>query len=160
MAKSALVSGGAKGIGRCLVRRFCELGYRVYVFDIDEAELTHTVQVHLKQYSDAKNLGFSICNLRNVRDIQKHVKEAADFLGGTIDVVVNNGGIASPYWKDGKSMADMDTLEQFQAYVSIDSIGSESDKLTDVKVTWRPISSPPSPSRRLACPTCAMPKPT
>ena len=27
--KTAIISGGAKGIGRCLVRRFLERGYRV-----------------------------------------------------------------------------------------------------------------------------------
>lgn len=113
--KSALISGGARGIGRCLVRRFCELGYRVYVFDIDEEELSHTINVHLKQYSDAGTLSSSLCNLRDVKAISEHVKQAADFLGGNIDVLVNNGGIASPYWKGGKSMADMETLEQFQA---------------------------------------------
>lgn len=117
MAKTALISGGARGIGRCLVRRFCELGYRVYVFDIDEEELSHTIKVHLKQYSDANNLSSSIFNLRDTKEILKHVKEAAEFLGGTIDVLVNNGGIASPFWKGGKTMLDMETLDQFQACV-------------------------------------------
>lgn len=113
--QTALISGGARGIGRCLVRRFLERGYRVYVFDIDETELNHTTNVHLKKYSDDKKLSSSVCNLRDVEDIRKKVKQAAEWLGGRIDVLINNGGIASPQWKDGKTMADPDTITEWQA---------------------------------------------
>lgn len=115
MPKTALISGGARGIGRCLVRRFCELGYRVYVFDIDEEELNHTTYTHLKEYSDSNMLGAGVCNLRDTADIQTQVDKAAKFLGGRIDVLVNNGGIASPQWSNGMTMADKETLGQFQA---------------------------------------------
>ncbi|KAK5127843.1 hypothetical protein LTR85_004960 [Meristemomyces frigidus] len=117
MAKSAIISGGARGIGRCLVRRFLERGYKVYVFDIDEEELKHTTNVHLKTYSDSGALGSAICNLRSTDDIRAKVKQAADFLGGRIDVLINNGGIATPKWKDDKTMADPATLSEWQAYI-------------------------------------------
>lgn len=115
MGKSALISGGARGIGRCLVRRFLERGYKVYVFDIDEEELKHAVTVHLKQYHDSGHLESAICNLRNTDDIYEKVQQAAKFLDGRIDVLINNGGIASPQWKDGQTMADRETLAQWQA---------------------------------------------
>lgn len=118
MPKTALISGGARGIGRCLVRRFLELGYHVYIFDIDEEELNHTTHNHLKKYSESKALASSVCNLRDVEQIRAKVKEAAEFLGGRIDVLINNGGIASPRWKDGKTMADLETFNEWQAYVS------------------------------------------
>ncbi|KAK9413160.1 hypothetical protein SUNI508_12045 [Seiridium unicorne] len=117
MTKTALISGGARGIGRCLVRRFCELGYKVYVFDIDEEELQHTVKTHLKKYSDNGQLRASLCDLRDTDEIQKKVEEAAEFLGGRIHVLINNGGIASPKWKDGQTMASKETLEQWRAYM-------------------------------------------
>jgi len=113
--KTAIVSGGARGIGRCLARRFLERGYHVYIFDIDEEELKHTTHTHLKQYSDSKALGSATCNLRDVEDIHAKVKQAADFLGGRIDVLVNNGGIASPQWKDDKKMDHPDTMSEWQA---------------------------------------------
>ncbi|KAK4628735.1 hypothetical protein CLAFUW4_07687 [Fulvia fulva] len=115
--KTAIISGGARGIGRCLVRRFLEKGYRVFVFDIDEEELKHTTHVHLKKYTDSKALGSAICNLRDVEDIRKQVKQAAEFLDGEIHVLINNGGIAAPKWKDEKTMFDMDTIGEWQAYV-------------------------------------------
>lgn len=113
--KTALISGGARGIGRCIVRRFCELGYRVYVIDIGQAELEHTVTTHLKTYSDTSQLGSGVCDLRVAADVRRQVDEAAKFLGGRIHVLVNNGGIANPKWKDGKMMADKETMEDWQA---------------------------------------------
>ncbi|KAK3062792.1 hypothetical protein LTR53_019196, partial [Teratosphaeriaceae sp. CCFEE 6253] len=95
-AKTAIVSGGARGIGRCIARRFLERGYAVYIFDIDAAELEHTTKVHLKPYYDAKKVQSAICNLRNPQEIHAQVDQAAEWLGGRIDVLVNNGGIASP----------------------------------------------------------------
>jgi NAD(P)-dependent dehydrogenase (short-subunit alcohol dehydrogenase family) len=116
MSKGALITGGARGIGRCLVRRFLERDYKVYFLDIDEEELEHTTKTHLKKYYEAGKLQSAVCNLRNIQEIQGKVKQAADFLGGRIHVLVNNGGIASPKWKDGKTMADTDTIPEWQAY--------------------------------------------
>ena len=97
------------------MRRFLERGYKVVVFDIDEEELEHTTKVHLKKYYDAKKVQSAICNLRSPEDIHKHVDEAAKFLDGHVDVLVNNGGIAAPYWKDGKTMENRDTMSEWQA---------------------------------------------
>jgi NAD(P)-dependent dehydrogenase (short-subunit alcohol dehydrogenase family) len=32
-------------------------------------------------------------------------------------VLINNGGIASPHWKDGKTMLDRETLSEWRAYI-------------------------------------------
>ncbi|KAK1988460.1 short chain alcohol dehydrogenase [Colletotrichum cereale] len=127
-SKNIVVSGGARGIGRALTRYFLEAGHKVYVLDIDEDELEYTVKVHLKTHHDAGKLGYAICNLRDVEDIRAKVKAAAaaapgGFLGGTIDVLVNNGGIASPYWRDGKTMEDPDTLGEWRAYMETNLTG-------------------------------------
>jgi len=114
-AKSILISGAAKGIGRCLARHFLEKGHRVFLLDVDEDELKYTTTVHLKAH--ASNLDFALCNLRDVTEIRRTVSKAADFFGGHIDVLINNGGIATPQWKDGKSMDDPDTLEQWNAFI-------------------------------------------
>lgn len=115
MSKTILISGGARGIGRGLARVLAKKGHRIYLLDIDEAELHHTTTVHLREYSS--RVSSSICNLRDVSDIQDKVKKAAEFFGGKIDVLISNGGIASPYWKDGKTMEDPATLEEWEAYI-------------------------------------------
>jgi ribonuclease Z len=57
------------------------------------------------------NLGYAICNLRDVAQIRQKVRKVADFFGGHIDTLINYGGIAAPYWKDGKTMEDPETLD-------------------------------------------------
>lgn len=114
-SKTAIISGGARGIGRCIARRFLELDYRVFILDIDAEELQHTTTVHLRQYYEQKKVDSAVCNLRSIDEIRAQVKRGAEFLGGRIEVLVNNGGIARPYWADGKTMGDLDTITQWQA---------------------------------------------
>ncbi|KAI1528209.1 ElaC Metal-dependent hydrolase of the beta-lactamase superfamily III [Pyrenophora tritici-repentis] len=115
--KNIIISGGARGIGRALTRMMLEAGHHAYIMDIDEEELEHTTKTHLKQYYEDGRLGSSICDLRNVEDIRAKVKEAAKFFNDRIDVLINNGGIASPQWKDGKTMEDLSTIDEWQAYM-------------------------------------------
>jgi ribonuclease Z len=102
---------------------FLEGGHKVYIFDIDDDELQHTTKVHLKSFYDEKKVESAICDLRDVKDIRAKVKEAAKFFDNNIDVLINNGGIASPQWKDGKTMEDPDTFEEWQAYIDTNLTG-------------------------------------
>ncbi|KAH7066863.1 hypothetical protein BKA63DRAFT_480331 [Paraphoma chrysanthemicola] len=122
-ARNIIVSGGARGIGRALSRMFLEGGHKVYIFDIDDEELQHTTKVHLKKYYDEGKLNSAICDLRDVKDIRAKVVEAAKFFDNNVDVLINNGGIASPQWKDGKTMEDPDTFEEWQAYIDTNLTG-------------------------------------
>jgi NAD(P)-dependent dehydrogenase (short-subunit alcohol dehydrogenase family) len=114
-SKSILISGAAQGIGRCIARRFLEKGHRVFILDVNEEELHYTATVHLKAH--ASNLNYALCNLRDVAEIRRTVKKAADFFHGHIDVLINNGGIAAPQWKDGKTMEHPETLDEWNAYI-------------------------------------------
>lgn len=116
-SKAILISGGARGIGRCLARTFLQLGHRIYILDIDAKELAHTTGVHLQEYSSRLSSG--LCDLRNISDIRAKVTEAADFFGGRIHVLINNGGIAYPYWKDSKTLEDPGTIQEWQAYIEV-----------------------------------------
>lgn len=116
-SKHVVVSGGARGIGRALVRYFLEAGHRVFILDIQEDELEHAVKTHLKKYHSEGKVEGAKCNLRDVKEIRSSVADAAKFFDGRIDVLVNNASIASPYWKDGKTMEDEDTFEEWQAYI-------------------------------------------
>ncbi|KAH7406751.1 hypothetical protein DE146DRAFT_607446 [Phaeosphaeria sp. MPI-PUGE-AT-0046c] len=122
-ARNIIVSGGARGIGRALSRMFLEGGHSVFIFDIDEDELQYTTKVHLKKYYDEKKLDSATCDLRDVKDIRAKVKEAAKFFNNSVDVLINNGGIASPQWKDGKTMEDLETFDEWQAYIDTNLTG-------------------------------------
>ena len=75
-----------------MARTFLSKGHRVYILDINEPELDYTVNTHLKQFHP--RVASSLCNLRDVDDIRKSVDSAAKFLGGRIDLLVNNVCIA------------------------------------------------------------------
>ncbi|KAK8061892.1 hypothetical protein PG994_008258 [Apiospora phragmitis] len=114
-ARNIVVSGAARGIGRSLSRHFLDKGDRVFLLDIQEEELKYCVDVHLKRFSD--RVAYDVCDLRDPAQIRQAIKKAALFFAGRIDVLINNGGIATPQWRDGKTMEDPDTLDEWQAYL-------------------------------------------
>lgn len=113
--RNVIVSGAARGIGRSLSRHFLDKGDRVFLLDIQEDELKYCVDVHLKRH--AGRAAYGVCNLRDPEAIRQTIQKAADFFGGRIDVLINNGGIAAPQWRDGKTMEDPGTLAEWQAYM-------------------------------------------
>lgn len=89
----ALVTGGAKGIGREIVKKFVAEGYKV-AFCYNNSELDAATLC--KQMNDDSNLnciGLK-CDIRDYNNVKKFVADAVRVFG-TIDVVVNNAGIAN-----------------------------------------------------------------
>lgn len=114
--RNIIVSGAARGIGRSLARHFLDQGDRVFLLDIQEDELKYCVDVHLRAH--AGRAAYAVCDLRDPEAIRQAIRQAAGFLGGRVDVLVNNGGIAAPQWRDGKTMEDPATLAEWQAYLA------------------------------------------
>ncbi|KAG5750425.1 hypothetical protein H9Q72_012374 [Fusarium xylarioides] len=137
MPKTAVVSGGARGIGRTLARYFLEKQYHVFILDIDEQELTHTTRTHLKSYYDSKAVDSAICDLRNTDEIYEKIQQAAKFLDGHIDVVINNGApfvvsqACIPFMKNEKDTAPVTDDSHSTAGPCIINIGSFRAKQSD-----------------------------
>ncbi len=87
------------------------------ILDFNEEELKHTAEVHLGAYLRDGRLAYRLCNLRSIPEIRAAAEEAAKFFGHEIHVLINNGGVSTPYWKDGATMEDRATSDQWQAYV-------------------------------------------
>lgn len=83
--KTALVTGGASGIGLAIVRDFARHGMRVTLSDVD-IERGHAAAAELD------GVRFQAADMINGDDLQRLVSEtiAAD---GQIDILVNNAGI-------------------------------------------------------------------
>jgi 2-deoxy-D-gluconate 3-dehydrogenase len=87
--KVALVTGGAKGIGRGIAVRLAEAGADVAVVDIDEAAAAETVAEIQKKGRKGR---FVRADLSRAEDAKGAVKTVVGAFG-RIDIAVNNAGI-------------------------------------------------------------------
>jgi NAD(P)-dependent dehydrogenase (short-subunit alcohol dehydrogenase family) len=86
--KKVLITAGAAGIGREMVRAFAKEGARVAVIDIDAAALGAL-------RAELPGLLIEACDLADLKQLAGAVGRALDALGG-VDVLINNAGVAGP----------------------------------------------------------------
>jgi 3-oxoacyl-[acyl-carrier protein] reductase len=112
--KSAIVTGGAKGIGRAICERFAQSGANVCVADMDRAATEQAVKELTKH--GVKAVG-SAANIAVAADVQTMVKTCVDAFGA-LDILVNNAGIAgkaAPIWETDEA--------EFRKVTDINQIG-------------------------------------
>lgn len=85
--KTAVITGGAQGIGRAVAERFVAEGARVVLADLDGAAAE----------AAAKELGPDVatgvaCDVVNGEDVERALETAVSTYG-SLDIVVNNAGI-------------------------------------------------------------------
>ncbi|OIW22549.1 short chain dehydrogenase [Coniochaeta ligniaria NRRL 30616] len=114
--RNIVLTGAARGIGRALARHLYLGGHKLFLIDVDGDELSHTANVHLPSALKSQSVSSCTADLRDVKVIQSAIQQAAQFLDGRIDVLINNAGIARAMWTDSKTMED-DVLDEWQAYV-------------------------------------------
>ncbi|MFC3124251.1 SDR family oxidoreductase [Pseudoroseomonas globiformis] len=81
-----LVTAGAAGIGRAVAEAFAAEGARVFTCDVDEAGLATL----------PADIGRTRCDVADRADVARMFDAALRHLGGGLDVLVNNAGIAGP----------------------------------------------------------------
>jgi NAD(P)-dependent dehydrogenase (short-subunit alcohol dehydrogenase family) len=82
-----LVTAGAAGIGREIVRALVEDGAHVHICDIDAAALEDARREH--------GVTTTVTDVAEVEDVKRLFEDVGTHLGG-LDVLVNNAGIAGP----------------------------------------------------------------
>ena len=87
--RKAIVTGGAKGIGRAIVERLLASGASVAIWDLDEDAVMETVG-ELGPQGKVVGVPVDVTDLESVRQA---VGATVEVLGG-IDILVNNAGIA------------------------------------------------------------------
>jgi len=85
--KTALITGGGRGIGAAIAKRFVDDGAKIVISDI-QAELLDETAQSLNSNMVATCAG----DVTNFDNVQKMVDETVKF-GGKIDILVNNAGI-------------------------------------------------------------------
>jgi NAD(P)-dependent dehydrogenase (short-subunit alcohol dehydrogenase family) len=88
--KSAVVSGGASGIGRAIAQLFLEEGAKVVIADINGALLDKTAK-ELAAYGAVSGV---VADVRSMADAGRIIGQAVDRHGG-LDILVCNAGITS-----------------------------------------------------------------
>lgn len=99
--KSALVSGGASGIGKAIAQLFLEEGARVVITDINENALAEAV-TELQAFGAVSGVGGDVGRMADAA----HMIAKAVERNGRLDTLVCNAGIASV-----KAIEDLDEDE-------------------------------------------------
>ena len=101
--KVALITGGARGIGRATAELFLQEGAKVAVVDVDQAEVEQA----------AKEMGENAFGMAMDVTSQASVAEAVDKVVqqfGAIDILVNNAGILRDAQLSKMTEADFDAV--------------------------------------------------
>jgi NAD(P)-dependent dehydrogenase (short-subunit alcohol dehydrogenase family) len=111
MTQRVLVTAGASGIGREIVRAFAAQGAKVFVCDIDGAGLDSLAK-------EIPGSATKVCDISKRVDIEGMVAFGVNALGG-LDVLVNNAGISGPT----ASVEEMDP-DQWEQVIQINLTGT------------------------------------
>lgn len=88
--KTAIVTGAAQGIGRCIAKRLGEEGANVVLADIDAAAVDDTAE-------EFESIGITAeaidCDVSSIEDAERLVDRTVELFGG-VDILVNNAGIS------------------------------------------------------------------
>lgn len=90
-SKSAIVTGGAQGIGKAIALRLLEDGYQVVIGDIDDRAGRETVE----EYASIGPTQFVETDVSAEEDVARLVSTCVQAFG-RLDALVNNAGIANP----------------------------------------------------------------
>ena len=107
--RTAIVTGGARGIGLATVQRFLASGASVEIWDLDEAAIAsaRTAEAATDRLHGAR------VDVTNSSEVSAAVETAIQ-THGKIDILVNNAGVAGPVKKTWKY-----TDEEWQSVVDL-----------------------------------------
>ncbi|MBN2074164.1 MAG: SDR family oxidoreductase [Dehalococcoidales bacterium] len=112
--KTAVITGGARGIGLAITRRLADAGAVVVIGDIDILEAENAVSQLKSQEIDAH---YVKCDVTIESEVQQMIEDSLKKTG-RIDILVNNAGIYPR-----KSLEEM-TGEDFQKVLSVNLTGT------------------------------------
>ena len=112
--KTAVITGGARGIGLAITRRLAEAGAVVIIADTDTAEAENAVFQLKSRDIDALYVKCDVTIEAEVKQMIKYVMKKT----GSIDILINNAGIYPR-----KSLEEM-TGEDFQRVISVNLTGT------------------------------------
>lgn len=86
--KTVLITGGASGIGKIMVRLMLERKAKVIIWDINQENIDQTIS----EFPNDKSIfGFKV-DVSNIKQLQEAAKKVKQEIG-VVDVLINNAGI-------------------------------------------------------------------
>lgn len=101
--KTAIVTGGASGIGKAIATKFAAAGADVHVFDVNAAS-----DVRSEDKNVAGELTFHECDVSDFEAVRSCVVDVAK--NGAVDILVNNAGVSHIGTIETTSDEDLDRL--------------------------------------------------
>jgi len=86
----AIITGGARGIGKKISQTFLKEGASVYIFDVNQEEGARTVG-EFQQAHDGKVIFFKV-DITDEKSVEQSIEKIIE-AEGRIDILVNNAGI-------------------------------------------------------------------
>lgn len=91
--KVAVITGGTRGIGFAIVKKFLQNGAKVVLFGSKPESVNTAINELKKENADYEVIGFHP-NLTDVKEI-KNIFSQIENMYGKIDILINNAGISS-----------------------------------------------------------------
>lgn len=104
--QTALVTGGASGIGKAISSLFAEEGAQVALLDVDTAAAEETVQ---DLEAEGGEISFFECDVSDSDQVPETFAEVTETFGG-LDILINNAGIAHVGTVEDTSEEDLDRI--------------------------------------------------
>jgi len=102
---TAIVTGGAQGIGKATARRFLEKGMNVVIADVDEEAGMETAA----EYEDLGNIRFIPCDVSDEAQVRGLIDAAVNEYQG-LSALINNAGISRFKPLDEATLADWNAV--------------------------------------------------
>ena len=91
--RTAFITGGGRGIGRAVALAFAREGARVFVAARTEPEVKRVAEQIRAEFGEGA-AGYAACDVADPQSVGEAFAAARAFLGGGVDVLVNNAGVA------------------------------------------------------------------
>lgn len=113
--KLAIVTGGAKGIGRACCEGFLAEGARVVCIDVDRSASFRFLEEYRERHPEEQHLHISHADVARPSECERAVLCATEQFGG-VDILVNNVGIEP---KEAFSPIHESTMEMWQMIMDV-----------------------------------------
>jgi NAD(P)-dependent dehydrogenase (short-subunit alcohol dehydrogenase family) len=110
--KTAVITGGAQGLGLDIAKRFLNSGAKAIIWDIDEDKLKKA-----SKELNSPNLSYKVVDVANFKNVKETVDVIIKF--SNIDILINNAGITG----STSSLWDYD-VDEWNKIVQINLMGT------------------------------------